>query len=146
MRGYPDFFGYPNFPSKGVLQNDFGSVFILAINTWYTVLEVTGKGNVLGGIIYLIQDGIQMSDFEIKVSVDGMTVYANNRHSAYSSHDFLQTGNFCRIVEYSVEHGRCVWDINREIDFNYSYKVEARALAIVPGQSASALLTWQRIL
>ena len=71
-KGYPDFFGYPQFPSIGPVVVDYFVSAAVVSGVVTTIHSITTKGQILGGFCRPLGDYTGWP-FELTLSIDGET-------------------------------------------------------------------------
>ena len=143
-KGYPDFYGMQIFPKHGPVVDDTQSPLDIPNNVWTTIHEITGKGLIVGGSAWFLEDLIEIDttfrltlddNVNTEVSVLNMVDYAMD--SPLDAPIFLQ--------HYEGYEGQIKIGYAPGITFDINYKIEAYITN--PGDTvAHSVLHYTRIL
>jgi hypothetical protein len=120
-RGYPDWFGQPQFPKYGSAQSDQGYKIIKESGE-KTIFEVISKGRTYGGHIYVFGSGASITDV-IHLYVDGKLLLSTT--FMYARDYNFSEGYITPLILscYDTLTPRYAFNINKDITFDLSFKV-----------------------
>jgi hypothetical protein len=120
-RGYPDWFGQPQFPKYGSARYDNGSEIITEVGE-KTILEVITKGRTYGGMVYVYGSGASIHD-TVHLYVDGKLLISRGFDNA---RDYNFSEGYVSpliLAYYDTLTPHYAFNINRDITFDLSFKV-----------------------
>jgi hypothetical protein len=120
-RGYPDWFGQPQFPKYGGGRRVSGQKTITTVDET-TVVEISGKGRIYGGIMEAGPVGVSPYD-STKIYIDGSLLIWTSWLDALQFKMFPESGTPLYLLCYDTVYPWYEWGIREGITFDNAFKI-----------------------
>jgi hypothetical protein len=120
-RGYPDWFGQPQFPQYGSVSEAKAEITI-ATGTETTLVTISGKGRIYGGVVLCASGNVKNADY-VKLYVDDVLLisicfYDLTWYGLYPDGD-----SPLYIIRYDETTPKMIAGIRKDITFSKSFKI-----------------------
>ena len=133
-KGYPDFFGFSIFPQFGDYKIEINDPFLVGMDAWGTIFELTAKGKLYSGFLH-ITTAHSLTAIQIRFTIDG-EVWTSETLPGMLTRGLSDTYAYPAVLAlYNVEIGEYAWVFQQDITFASQFKVELHSsvAGAVPG-------------